>query len=76
MNKHKQALFQAILARISLGAVPVDGVYWFDPKDAGTADGPTGKQHAPASASDTGRSPVAPSWPRALGRLQWFGSAE
>jgi len=66
MNKHKQALFQAVLARISLGAVPVDGVYWFDPKDARAA--PPGP--------DTGRSPVSPSWPRALGRLQWFESAE
>lgn len=70
MNKHKQALFQAVLARISLGAVPVDGVYWFDPKDAQAA------APAPAPAADTGRSPVSPSWPRALRRLQWFESAE
>jgi hypothetical protein len=34
MNTHKQTLFRAILARISRGAVPMDGVYWFDPKDA------------------------------------------
>lgn len=34
MNGHKQTFFQAVLARISLGAVPVDGAYWFDPKDA------------------------------------------
>jgi len=51
MNKHKQALFQAVLARISLGAVPVDGVYWFDPKDARAA------APAPPPAPDTGRSP-------------------
>ena len=68
MNKHKQALFQAVMARISLGAVPVDGVYWFDPKDARAA--------APPATPDTGRSPVSRSWPRALGRLQWFESAE
>ena len=68
MNKHKQALFQAVLARISLGAIPVDGVYWFDPKDARAA--------APPQPPDTGRSPAAPSWPQALGRLRWFESAE
>jgi len=32
MSKSKHALAEAILARISLGAVPMDGVYWFDPK--------------------------------------------
>lgn len=37
MTTHKQTLFQAVLARISLGAVPVDGHYWFDPRDAGIA---------------------------------------
>jgi hypothetical protein len=72
MNKHKQALFQAVLARISLGAVPVDGVYWFDPKDARAAAPPS----APVPAADTGRSPVSPSWPQVLGRLRWFESAE
>ena len=68
MNKHKQALFQAVLARISLGAIPVDGVYWFDPKDAQAA--------APPPAPDTGRSPASASWPQTLGRLRWFESAE
>ena len=32
MSKSKHALFEAVLARMSLGAVPMDGVYWFDPK--------------------------------------------
>jgi hypothetical protein len=66
MNTRRQALYQAVLARISLGAVPVDGVYWFDPKDA----------RAAAPAPDAGRSAVSASWPQALGRLRWFESAE
>lgn len=32
MSKTKHTLFEAVLARMSLGAVPMDGVYWFDPK--------------------------------------------
>ncbi len=32
MTKAKHTLFEAVLARMSLGAVPMDGVYWFDPK--------------------------------------------
>jgi hypothetical protein len=32
MNTSKHSLYEAILARISLGAVPIDGIYWFDPK--------------------------------------------
>ncbi len=32
MSKAKHTLFEAVLARMSLGAVPMDGVYWFDPK--------------------------------------------
>ena len=54
MSIHKQSLFQAILARISLGAVPVDGSYWFDPKDAGTA-----KVTKKASVPDAAWSPVS-----------------
>jgi hypothetical protein len=34
MSTRSPSLFQAILARISFGTVPVDGSYWFDPKDA------------------------------------------
>jgi hypothetical protein len=76
MNKHKQALFQAVLARISLGAVPVGGVYWFDPKDARAEAPPSAPPVTAAPAADTGRSPVSPSWPQVLGRLRWFESAE
>ena len=32
MDNRKQALYQTMLARISLGAVPMDGLYWFDPR--------------------------------------------
>ncbi|HET9390385.1 MAG TPA: hypothetical protein VFO44_12120 [Steroidobacteraceae bacterium] len=32
MSARKPSLFEAILARISLGSTPVDGSYWFDPK--------------------------------------------
>jgi hypothetical protein len=32
MSKAKQTLFETVLARMSLGAVPMDGFYWFDPK--------------------------------------------
>jgi hypothetical protein len=34
MSTRNQSLFEAILARISFGSVPVDGMYWFDPKGA------------------------------------------
>jgi hypothetical protein len=33
----QQTLFQTILARLSFGAVPIDGAYWFDPRHAGAA---------------------------------------
>jgi hypothetical protein len=32
MNTPRHSLYEAVLARISLGAVPIDGIYWFDPK--------------------------------------------
>lgn len=31
MSKTKATLLEAVLARMSLGAVPMDGLYWFDP---------------------------------------------
>lgn len=37
MSTHRNKLFEAVLARISLGAVPMDGLYWFDPKWAAGA---------------------------------------
>jgi hypothetical protein len=38
MSTSKHSLYEAVLARISLGAVPIDGIYWFDPKAAIRAD--------------------------------------
>jgi hypothetical protein len=46
MKTSKPSLYEAVLARISLGAVPIDGIYWFDPKAAGRAD--VSKQSKPA----------------------------
>ena len=34
MNTHKPTFIKAVLARIIRGAVPVDGPWWFDPKEA------------------------------------------
>jgi hypothetical protein len=62
MNTHKQTLFQAVLARISLGAVPVDGIYWFDPKDAGITEAGTSKSPRPVSAPDRDWPPASLSW--------------
>ena len=32
MSKSKHTLIEAVLARMSLGAVPMGGFYWVDPK--------------------------------------------
>ena len=40
MKTSKHSLYEAVLARISLGAVPIDGIYWFDPKTAARTDAP------------------------------------
>ena len=63
MNIHKHTLFQAVLARISRGAVPVDGAYWFDPKEAGAA-----QSSKPAPVPDADWSPVSLSLSRLLRR--------
>jgi hypothetical protein len=63
MNTQKHTLFQAVLARISFGAVPVDGAYWFDPKDAGTPKSPQR-----VGVPDADWSPVSRSWTRPLRR--------
>lgn len=34
MSSRKQTLAESILERISFGAVPMDGVYWLDPREA------------------------------------------
>jgi len=54
MNTHRQTLFQAVLARLSFGAVPIDGSYWFDPKQAGTS-----RPAKPAQVPDADWSPVS-----------------
>ena len=59
MNTHKRTLFQAVLARISLGAVPVDGSYWFDPKDAGIPDAEASKARTRAAVPQRDWSPVS-----------------
>jgi hypothetical protein len=63
MNTQKQTFFQAVLARISLGAVPVDGAYWFDRKEAGAA-----KSSQPARIPDADWSPVSLSLSRPFRR--------
>jgi hypothetical protein len=45
VNTRKHSLYEAVLARISLGAVPIDGIYWFDPKATARPD--TSKQGKP-----------------------------
>jgi len=34
MSTRTRSLFQAVLARLSLGAVPIDGMHWFDPRES------------------------------------------
>jgi hypothetical protein len=69
MNIHKQRLYRAVLARISLGAVPVDGIYWFDPKGAGTPKD-AGIPDAGTSKSPRRRAVPDRDWPPAS--LSWF----
>ena len=66
--KTHETLFHAILARISLGAVPVDGSYWFDPKDAGTPGAEV--PEAGTSKLPTRRTAPSREWPPAS--LSWF----
>jgi hypothetical protein len=54
MKTSKHSLYEAVLARISLGAVPIDGIYWFDPKATARADA-----SKPGKARDAGCSPVS-----------------
>ena len=55
MNTSRQSRFEAVLARISLGAVPMDGIYWIDPK--GSAAACSSKRAQPSQAADR------PAWP-------------
>jgi len=54
MSTRKHSLFQAVLARLTLGAVPVDGSYWFDPKGQNPQESPK-----PARVPDADWSPVS-----------------
>ena len=49
MSTSKHSQFEAAMERISFGAVPIDGIYWLDPKLA------AGKQGA--DVTDPGSSP-------------------
>jgi DsbC/DsbD-like thiol-disulfide interchange protein len=62
MSTHKRTLFQAVLARISFGAVPVDGTYWFDPKDAGIPDPVTSNSPRRCAVRDRAWPPASLSW--------------
>jgi hypothetical protein len=64
MSIRKRSLFEAILARISFGSVPVDGTYWFDPK--GQAKSSTQAGSTQASVPDSGWSLISLSLPRRL----------
>jgi len=56
MSKAKHTLIEAVLARMSLGAVPMDGIYWIDPKAVRAARERTGSEQS----SGTGRGEKAP----------------
>jgi hypothetical protein len=70
MSIRRHALFEAILARLSFGAVPVDGIHWLDPRDAAA---PKPRRSAAASDEDrpgADRSPISLSLTRRLPRAQ------
>jgi hypothetical protein len=74
MSIRSHSLFQAILARISFGAVPVDGIHWFDPREA-AAPKPRPRALADEPPFDEGRpdadwSPISLSLTRQLPRMQ------
>jgi hypothetical protein len=66
----QMTLFQTVLARISFGAVPVDGSYWFDPKDAGIGDARTSKSRERRAVPDRGWSPASLPLSRPLRRSE------
>jgi len=71
MNNH-ETRFQALLARISRGAVPMDGIYWLEPKDGGKADVGTARPDTADPGTSKPRRDAAPErqWPPAS--LSWF----
>jgi hypothetical protein len=68
MNIHKQRRFEAFVARISRGAVPIDGVYWLDPKDARVAGAMLSKSTKRAAAPEKDWSPASVPLSRLLPR--------
>ena len=70
MSIRSHSLFQAILARISFGAVPVDGVHWFDPRDVAKPQSRPQSAVAGENAPDADWSPVSLSLTRRFPRAQ------
>jgi hypothetical protein len=79
MSTSKQSQFEAAMARISFGAVPIDGIYWLDPKmaagarAAGVTDPDSSSKRVEVRAEADGvartkRSPILLSLTRLLGR--------
>jgi hypothetical protein len=68
MNTHKQTRLEALVARMSRGAVPMDGIYWLDPKDARVAGAMLAKSPERAAAPETDWSPASVPWSRLLRR--------
>ncbi|MFL6605354.1 MAG: hypothetical protein ACJ8R9_29025 [Steroidobacteraceae bacterium] len=54
MNTRKQTRYQAVLERMSFGAVPIDGIYWLDPTESVRA-----ASHPRRAGPDKGQPPVA-----------------
>jgi hypothetical protein len=52
MSTRNQSLFEAILARISFGSVPVDGMYWFDPRAQFDRSSGVSREHGGCSPHD------------------------
>jgi hypothetical protein len=79
MSTSKQSQFEATLARISFGAVPIDGIYWLDPKmvararAAGVTEPDSSSKRVEVRGETDGvtrtkRSPILLSLTRLLGR--------
>jgi hypothetical protein len=58
MSTRSTPLFQTILARLSFGAVPVDGAHWFDPRDAVKSREQAGARDKTIKVPDADWSPV------------------
>jgi hypothetical protein len=69
MSARSHSLFQAILARISFGTVPVDGIHWFDPRDVAAPKPRPRGAIADEDRPDADWSPIALSLTRRLPRV-------